>query len=131
MNASTSFAYTADSYDARARAMPLSRSLNSNLLQVGAQLPDLRKQHHVEHLAQVPHAARAARAALEADDALHGRHVAEAPEPERVFEVGELLAQLVQVPVTIRVAVHHQPRLLHLVARHVRLGPVALDTVGG
>ena len=70
-------------------------------------------------------------AALEADDALDGRHMAEAPQAECVLDVGELLAELVQVPVPVGVAVHHQPRLLDLVARHVRLRPVALDVRGG
>ena len=74
-------------------------------LQLGAQAPDLGKQYHVQHLLEVAHAAGAARAALEADDALHRGQVAEAPEAEGVFEVGEFFAELVQVPVVVRVAV--------------------------
>jgi hypothetical protein len=74
--------------------------------------PDLREQHHIQHLAQVAHAAGAAGAALEADDPLHGGDMAEAPEAEGVFQVGEFLAQLVQVPVLLRVAVDGQPGLL-------------------
>jgi hypothetical protein len=66
-----------------------------------AGLPDLGEQHHLQHLAQVAHAAGAAGAALEADDALHRGDVAEAPEPERVFQVREFLAELVQVPVLL------------------------------
>ena len=52
--------------------------------------------------------------------------MAEAPQAEGVFEIGELLAELVQIPVRLGVAVGHQPGLLDLVARCVGLGPVAL-----
>src|SRR6185437_16705614 len=99
-------------------------------LQVGAQLPDLRKEHDVEHLAQVAHAGGAAGAALEADDALDRRYVTEAPEAEDVLEVGELLAELIEVPVGGRIAIDDEPRLLDPVAGHVRLRPVALDVIG-
>src|SRR5437763_3341705 len=97
--------------------------------EVGAKLPDLGKEDDIEHLSQVADAAGAAGAALEADHALDRRHVAEAPEPEHVFEVGQLLPELVQVPVRLRVAVDDEPRLLDRLARRVRLGPVALDVV--
>ena len=88
---------------------------------IRAQLPDLGEQDDVEHLPQVADAAGAAGAALEADHALDRRHVAEAPEPEHVLEVGQLLAELVQVPVRFRVAVDDEPGLLDAFVRHVGL----------
>src|SRR5690349_11914486 len=94
-------------------------------LQIGAQLPDFREQHHVEHLAQVAHAACAASTALEADHAFHCGHMAKTPEPESVFKVGEFLAQLVQVPVVVRVSVHRKPCGLDAVAHFIGLRPVA------
>ena len=68
-------------------------------LQIRAQPPDFRKQHHVQHLAQVAHATGAAGAALEADDAFDRGGVAEAPEAEGVFPVGEFFAEWEQVEI--------------------------------
>ena len=95
-------------------------------LQVGAQLPDLRKEHHVEHLAKIAYAARAAGATLESDHPFHAGHVAEAPEAEGVLDVGELFAQLVEVPVRMRRPVDGEPGGLDAVAGLVGLRPVAL-----
>src|SRR5438552_898466 len=58
-----------------------------------------------------------------------GRHVAKAPLPERVLQVHQLFAPLVQVPVVLRVAIHLEPRLLDRIVVLVRLRPVALDHV--
>jgi len=66
-------------------------------------------------------------AALEADDALHRRDMTEAPQSERVFQVGQFLAQLIQLTVGLGRAVHRQPGLFDGVAGDVGLGPVALD----
>ena len=44
-------------------------------LEVRAHLPQLREQHHLEHLAQVADTTGAAGAGLEADDALHRAHM--------------------------------------------------------
>ena len=60
---------------------------------------------------QVTHAAGAARAALEADDAFDRRYMAEAPEAEGVFQIGKFFAELVEVKILFRVAVHDQPGL--------------------
>ena len=57
--------------------------------------------------------------------------MAEAPEAEGVFQVGEFFAQLVQVPVLLGVAVDLQPGLLDRVAGLVGLGPVALVWLAG
>ena len=54
------------------------------------------EQHDVEHLAQVRRAAGAAGALLEADDALDGRYVTEAPLAERILEIDEFLGHLVE-----------------------------------
>ena len=53
--------------------------------------------------------------------------MAKAPEPERVFEVGQLFAELVQVPVRLGVAVDDEPRLLDAFARFVGRRPVARE----
>ena len=57
-------------------------------------------KRRVERVAQVADARRAAGAALEADDALDRGHMAEAPLPEEVLQVDQLLRQLVEVPVS-------------------------------
>ena len=80
-------------------------------LQIRTQLPYLRKQHHIEHFAQVAHAACAAGAAFEADDAFDRGDVAKAPESECVFEIGEFFAELVEIKILFRVAVDDQPGL--------------------
>src|SRR5438445_13824013 len=85
--------------------------------EIGAQLPDLGEQHDVEHLAQIADARGAAGAALESDDALDRGHMAEAPEAKRILEVGELLAELVQVPVRLRIAIDHEPCRFDRIAR--------------
>ena len=56
--------------------------------------------------------------------------MAEAPQPEGIFQVGQFLAQLVQVPVRLRVAVHDQPGLFDLGIGLVGLCPVALQAGG-
>src|SRR4051794_1011614 len=98
------------------RAAPTALSKITASSKIRTNLPDLREQHHVEHLAQIAHPAGAAGSALEADHAFHRRHMAKAPEAEGVFQVGELLSELVQVPVRMRVAVHGEPRGLHAFA---------------
>mmetsp|Transcript_670 Transcript_670/g.1490 ORF Transcript_670/g.1490 Transcript_670/m.1490 type:complete len:217 (+) Transcript_670:452-1102(+) len=95
-------------------------------LELRAQGPQFREQHHIQHLAQVADAAGAAGAALEADDAFHRRYMAEAPEPEGVFQVHQLLAHLVEIPVRLRVAVDGQPGLFDALVGATGLGPVAL-----
>ena len=50
--------------------------------------------------------------------------MAEAPEAEGVFEIGEFLAELVQIPVPLRVAVDREPGLLDGVGERVAEGAV-------
>ncbi len=99
--------------------------------QTRAQFPDLRKQHHIQHAPQIAHAARAASAPLEADHALHRGHVAEPPEAEGIFQVRELLAQLVQVPVALRIAIDGKPGGFHCIALGIGLRPVAVRVARG
>ena len=49
-----------------------------------------------------------------------------APQAEGVFQIGQLFAQLVQVPVLLRVAVDHQPGVFDRNACRVGLSPVSL-----
>ena len=51
-----------------------------------AQCPDIAEQHHVQHFAQVAHAASAFGAAFEANDGLNGGDMAKVPEAEVVFQ---------------------------------------------
>src|SRR5690349_9742736 len=97
-------------------------------LELGARPPELGEEDHVQHAAQVVHAGGAAGAALEADDALHGRRVAETPLPEGVLEVHELLGELVELPVALGAAVDLHPRLAHGFVELVQGTPVPLDT---
>ena len=57
--------------------------------------------------------------------------MAETPEPECVLEVDQFLGQLVQVPVSRRIAVDRQPGLGHGFAFRIGLGPVALQVAVG
>ena len=86
-----------------------------------------REQHDVEHLAQVRRAAGAAGALLEADDALDGRYVTEAPLAERILEIDEFLGHLV---VLLRMTVHLEPRGFDRLVVPGRLRPVALEPLG-
>ena len=52
--------------------------------------------------------------------------MAKAPEAERVLEVGEFFAELVEIPIRFRVAIGDQPGLLDVIVGFVGLGPVAL-----
>ncbi len=64
-------------------------------LELGPYLPEIGEQHDVEHPLQVADAGCATRAALEPDHPLDGRDVIEAPSPEVVLDVDELLGELV------------------------------------
>jgi hypothetical protein len=55
--------------------------------------------------------------------------MAEAPDPEAVLHVDELLGEVIEVPVGLRVAVDGHPRALDLGALHVGLSPVALHVL--
>ena len=110
---------------------PLLPSPVFDSLQRCPQRPDFRKQHHIEHLAQVAHATGTTRAALKTDDALDRGDVAKAPKAKRVLQISEFFAQLVQVPVCFWVAVGDQPSLFDGIACCVGLRPVALYVAGG
>jgi len=56
--------------------------------------------------------------------------VAEAPLAKRVFQVDEFLGELVEVPVTLGIAIHAQPRRLQRVGKRPRGAPVALELPG-
>src|SRR6185295_3634563 len=67
-------------------------------LELRSQIPQLREQADVEQLSEIRDTRRPAGARLPADDTLDGRHVAEAPLPEEVLEVDQLLPELVEIP---------------------------------
>ena len=71
--------------------------------QLRTQCPDFREKHHIQHFSQVTDPAGAAGAALEADDPLHRGDVPESPQSKSVFQVGQLFAELVQIPMVIGV----------------------------
>jgi hypothetical protein len=99
-------------------------------LKAGSKGPYFREKYHVQHLAQVTHAACAACAAFEANDTLHGREVPEAPKPESIFQISQFFAQLVQVPVLLVVSIDKQPSIFYLVVGHVWQTPVSLEITG-
>src|SRR5665213_2750068 len=72
--------------------------------QFRAHVPELREERDVEHLAEITHSDRAARPAFATDDALHRRHVSEAPLLKPVLEVDQLLHQLIGIPVPLQTA---------------------------
>ena len=94
-----------------------------------SQVPQLREEDHVEHAAQVADAGRPARSRLEADHPLDRRHVAEAPKPERILEIGQFLTELVQIPMRRGVAIGNEPRRLDTVTGRVGQRPVSLEPV--
>src|SRR5262245_25821286 len=65
--------------------------------------PQLREEGMIERRLEEGHAARAAGAALEADDALHRLHVAEAPLLKPVLQIDQLLGEFVEVEIRRRV----------------------------
>src|SRR3982751_1683628 len=81
------------------------RSLRSASFNLGADIDQLGKERGVEALLEEGDAGGAAGAALEADHALDGLDVPEAPELEVLFDVDQLLAHVVLGPVGLRVVV--------------------------
>lgn len=77
------------------------------------EVPQLGEQHDIEHLTQIRRVRRPARALLHADDALHRRHIAEAPLPEHVFEIDEFFGHFIKLPVRFRIAIDGEPRRFH------------------
>jgi len=57
----------------------LQRTCKTGSLQIGAQRPELGKQHHIKHLAQVIYTAGTARTAPETYHAFYGGDMAKAP----------------------------------------------------
>src|SRR5690606_38616964 len=74
----------------------------------------LGEERLIQHAFEIGHARRAACAALEADDALDRRQMAEAPALEMVFEIDQLLGQFVEIPVRRGLAVDLRPGRLDL-----------------
>jgi hypothetical protein len=64
-------------------------------------MPEFGEELGLEHPLEVAYAPRPPGPPLEADDALHGGHVVEAPAAEIVLEVDELLGQLVELPMRL------------------------------
>ena len=62
-------------------------SIESRGSQLASDLPQFREQHGLEGAAQVRHASRAAAASFEADDALDGGQVIEAPATEVILDI--------------------------------------------
>ena len=77
----------------RALAHTLRRNW-TGALKLSTHLPKLRKQHHIQHLAQIVNARRAAGADLVADHALDGGDVIKTPAAEVVFYVDQLLREV-------------------------------------
>src|SRR6201987_5265489 len=80
---------------------------------LGPHLPELRKQHDIEHLAQIADATGAAGATLQSDDALDRGDVVEAPAAKIILEVDELFGELIDLPMRLRRSVDHLPGLDH------------------
>src|SRR5262249_38537899 len=91
-----------------------------------AQIPELREEPRLEEAAEISHALGAAGAGLVADDALHRGDVTEPPLAEEIFEIDQLFAELVQVPMPRRVAVNADPRRLDRGVGLIGLAPIAL-----
>lgn len=98
---------------------------------VGADIPELGEHADEDGLLEELDPGGAAGALLEADDALDGFHVAEAPERELLLDIDEFFAHLVGGPGAIGLFVDGLEDGDDLVALFAWLGPVALDGGGG
>src|SRR5688572_6699212 len=102
------------------------RRISVNL---GPDIDQFREQGHLEALPEEGDAGGAAGAGLEADDALHGLHVAEAPELEVLLDVDQLLAHVVLGPELVRILVNHLEHGGDAWMPLVGLRPVALGAL--
>ena len=107
------------------------RGLWITTLQRCPHLPKFGEEINVEGVAQIRDAGGATGAAFEPDNALDRLHVAKAPLLEPVLDVYQLLGELVELPMGLRVAIDGAPRRVHAVVCLVRLAPVALDAAFG
>lgn len=99
-------------------------------LEGGADGPEFGEESEIESFLEVGDAGGAAGAGFEADDALDGFDVAEAPLMEDVFEVDEFFGEVVELPVFFRVAVDVEPGGFYFGGGGVGLFPVALQHGG-
>src|ERR1700761_1119847 len=105
-----------------ARVVP--RSFGSRSQQLG-------EEGQLQRLAEEAYAGGAAGAAAEADDALHRFEMTEAPELEVFFDIDQLLAHLIRLPVLLCVAINFTEDVDQRFVADVRSGPVALQACGG
>src|SRR5919108_3130760 len=92
-------------------------------LKLSPHVPELGKQHDLQHLAQIGDSSSAAGAALQPDDALDRGDVVEAPAAEIVLEVDELLGELVEHPALSRRSIDGLPCGEHFRVLDARLAP--------
>src|SRR5690606_31075277 len=93
-------------------------------LQFRTQMPQFRKEFHIQHLAQVGNARRSARPALQSDDPLHRRHMIEPPAAEIILEIDQLLGQFVEAPIFVGLGIGAFARALGRRARLALPAPV-------
>src|SRR2546423_8589551 len=106
------------------------RSRRSASVNLGADIDQLGEERGLEALPEEGHAGGAAGAALEADHALDGLDVAEAPELEVLLDVDQLLAHVVLGPVLLRILINDLENRGDERMAFIRLAPVALDALG-
>src|SRR4249919_581299 len=91
----------------------------------------LGEEGQLERLLEEAHARRSTGAALEADDAQHRAHVAEAPQLELRLHIDQVLAQRVFAPMRGGVLVDAFEHRYQRAVGYMRLRPVALTLRGG
>ena len=69
-------------------------------------------------------------AVFKTNDVLHRGDVAEAPLAKAVLQIGELFAELVQLPICFGVSVHLEPRGFNFFTFGVGLRPITLQVAG-
>src|SRR4051812_46318242 len=106
------------------------RSLRSASFNLGADIDQLGKERRVEALLEEGDAGGAAGAALEADHALDGLDLPEAPELEVLFDVDQLLAHVVLGPVLLCILINDFENRGNQGMAFIRLAPVALHALG-
>src|SRR5438105_3020535 len=91
----------------------------------GADAPQFGNQLDLEHPLEIADPAGAAGASLEADHALHRRHVVEAPAAKVILEIDQLLGELIEHPVGFGRLIDAAPGLQHALVEMMGFAHVA------
>src|SRR6202012_5026161 len=78
-------------------------------LQQSPDMPKLRKQHNIEHLAKVISTTGPTSALLKPDNPFNSSHMPEPPLPKSIFKIDKFFGHLIQLPMLGRITINLQP----------------------